>query len=324
MSVSTSTTAFAVLFCNGQVATIVGTNGPDLIIGTPGRDVIVGLGGNDDIRSGGGNDVVCAGNGNDVVRLGNGADRGFGGPGNDTILGQAGNDLLVGNTGNDTLRGNNGADTANGGPGTDDCDGGPGLNKVNNCENGSAVCQSLPLTSNFSNLGVFFVDPVHSVLVALTSDGLNVVMLLTSIPFNGTLIGAFGFPTSSTHCIVDFGVVDLDEDGDLLDELLLDASGTCDLLSNRTVFSLNNFSILDVPLGVNIVGQCSEIVVLNTASLNGENPTTEDMTAALLEGSSVISDELTEDLRNEGEDAGEDGGLLRDFQLDLEDQGVTE
>lgn len=319
-----SQTAFALFFCNGQVATIVGTNGPNLIIGTPGRDVIVALGGNDDIRSGGGNDVVCAGAGNDVVRLGNGADQGFGGPGNDTIFGQAGNDLVVGGLGNDTLRGNNGNDNVNGAAGSDDCDGGAGSNSILNCENGPAVCQSPPLTSNFSNLGVFFVDPVHSVLVALTSDGFNVVMLLTSIPFNGTLIGAFGFPTSSTHCIIDFGVVDLDEDGDLLDELLLDASGSCDLLSNRTVFSLNNFAILDVPLGVNIVGQCSEIVVLNTATLKGENPTTEDMTAALLEGASVISNEMTEDMRNEGEDESGDGGLLRDFQLDLQDQGIAE
>ncbi|MGZ5214522.1 MAG: hypothetical protein ACXWEN_12345, partial [Actinomycetota bacterium] len=40
--------------CQGQVATIVGTPGDDVITGTPGNDVIVGLGGNDVINGMGG------------------------------------------------------------------------------------------------------------------------------------------------------------------------------------------------------------------------------------------------------------------------------
>jgi Ca2+-binding RTX toxin-like protein len=54
-------------FCKRVAATIVGTEGDDVIIGTPGRDIIHGLGGADEIRSRGGNDVVCAGAGRDVV-----------------------------------------------------------------------------------------------------------------------------------------------------------------------------------------------------------------------------------------------------------------
>jgi Ca2+-binding RTX toxin-like protein len=44
--------------CNGEPATIVGTEGRDDIEGTSGRDVIVGLAGNDEIDGNGGNDVI--------------------------------------------------------------------------------------------------------------------------------------------------------------------------------------------------------------------------------------------------------------------------
>lgn len=45
--------------CQWWPATIVGTNGDDVLRGTPGRDVIHGLGGNDVIEGLGGNDRVC-------------------------------------------------------------------------------------------------------------------------------------------------------------------------------------------------------------------------------------------------------------------------
>lgn len=315
VSVLFSVDVFAQLRCNGFIVTIVGTPFNDFIVGTPGRDVIHGRGGNDDIRSVGGNDVVCGGLGNDVIRLGAGHDRGFGGPGNDTIFGHLGNDLVVGGTGNDTLRGNNGNDTVNGLGGTDDCLGGAGSNNILNCENGPAICQSPPLTTNFSNLGVFFVDPVNAVLIGLSSDGFNVVMILTDIPFNGAAFGVFAFPTSSTHCIVDAAVADLDEDGSFNDEIIFGASGSCDLLLNRTYFLLDNFVFAGIPLGVDLTGECSEIVVLNTATVKGEQISTEDMAEGLKEGIYRIQEEMTEELRNEGVDG--DAGLLKDFQQEL-------
>ena len=314
-----STTASAVFFCNGQIATIVGTNGPNLIFGTPGRDVIVGLGGNDDIRSGGGNDVVCGGNGNDVIRLGAGADRGFGGPGNDTIFGQPGNDLVVGGIGNDTLRGNNGNDNVNGAGGSDDCEGGAGSNSILNCENGPAICQSPPLTSNFSNLGVFFVDPFNAILVGLTSNGFDVALVLTDIPFSGVILGLEAFATSPTHCIVDLAAFDTDLDGNFNDELVFGASGICDLPFNRTVLFLDNVVVGGEPLGFNITGECSEIAVLNTATARGEQASVEEMTQGLLDGMAVISEEMIEDMRNEGEDSSGDEGQIRDFQSDVQD-----
>jgi len=44
--------------CNGQLATIVGTNDDDLLTGTEGVDVIVALDGDDEIFGLGGEDVI--------------------------------------------------------------------------------------------------------------------------------------------------------------------------------------------------------------------------------------------------------------------------
>lgn len=64
----------AATLCNGEVATIVGTPGADLLTGTPGHDVIAGLGGSDRIAGGNGDDVICGGEGADHLRGDEGAD----------------------------------------------------------------------------------------------------------------------------------------------------------------------------------------------------------------------------------------------------------
>lgn len=102
--------------CDGQTATIVGTEGDDRIRGTSGVDVIVGLGGNDRIAGRGGNDIVCGGTGRDDLRGDNGADRLFGEQDDDTLRGNSGNDLL------------------DGGPNIDRCLGGSGTNVKVGCE----------------------------------------------------------------------------------------------------------------------------------------------------------------------------------------------
>lgn len=63
--------------CRGEVATIVGTEGNDVLEGTSARDVIAGLGGNDRILGGDGDDLICGGDG---------ADRLFGEAGDDVLL----------------------------------------------------------------------------------------------------------------------------------------------------------------------------------------------------------------------------------------------
>src|SRR6187551_2210483 len=82
--------------CAGQVATVTGTTGDDILVGSPGNDVIVGLEGNDTIRGTFGNDIICGDEGNDVIR---------GGPGNDSLSGGLGIDRVVGGDGSDVLVG---------------------------------------------------------------------------------------------------------------------------------------------------------------------------------------------------------------------------
>jgi Ca2+-binding RTX toxin-like protein len=85
--------------CDGRAATIVGTDGNDVIKGTPGRDVIVGLAGDDQIYGLGQDDLICGGPGDDVIWGGAGNDRSFGGEGNDLIDAGPGNDTSDGGPG---------------------------------------------------------------------------------------------------------------------------------------------------------------------------------------------------------------------------------
>jgi Ca2+-binding RTX toxin-like protein len=104
--------------CFGQPATIVGTDGRDVIHGTPGDDVIVTGDGPDDVFAGAGDDLICGGGGSfeDDEAIG---DRLHGGPGRDRIDGGPGNDLLFGNSGNDDLYGRTGEDVLDDGSGDD-------------------------------------------------------------------------------------------------------------------------------------------------------------------------------------------------------------
>ena len=103
--------------CNGLPATIVGTEGRDILTGTDGPDVIVGLGGNDVIRGMAGDDTLCGGNGRDRL---------FGGEGNDVVLGGKKNDIVKGDQGRDVLHGNQGNDRVFGGGAADILEGGSG------------------------------------------------------------------------------------------------------------------------------------------------------------------------------------------------------
>ena len=75
------------LSCHGQAATILGTEGADVLSGTSGNDVVV-LGDGADFFDGlNGDDVVCGEGGRDVL---------VGGPGNDLLDGGLGIDQLRG------------------------------------------------------------------------------------------------------------------------------------------------------------------------------------------------------------------------------------
>jgi subtilisin family serine protease len=87
--------------CAGRRATVLGSNGPDVLRGTPGADVILGLGGRDTLSGLKGPDRLCGGAGRDALLGGQGADR---------LLGQAGRDRLLGGPGKDRLKGGPGRD----------------------------------------------------------------------------------------------------------------------------------------------------------------------------------------------------------------------
>ena len=68
--------AFPTITCRGANATVLGTEGDDVIAGTPATDVVVAFGGNDIVKALGGNDLVCSGDGNDKVSAGGGEGQG--------------------------------------------------------------------------------------------------------------------------------------------------------------------------------------------------------------------------------------------------------
>ncbi|RZV40683.1 MAG: calcium-binding protein [Acidimicrobiales bacterium] len=115
--VTSSVEAQGTATCAGVEATIVGTEGNDVLLGTEGPDVIAGLGGNDIIRGFGGADIICGDNGRDKLFGGRGTDIIFGGKKNDIVKGDGGPDLLYGNQGHDRLIGGAGADYLEGGSG---------------------------------------------------------------------------------------------------------------------------------------------------------------------------------------------------------------
>jgi Ca2+-binding RTX toxin-like protein len=143
--------------CGGKRATMVGTDGDDLLRGTRARDVISAEAGNDMVITGASRDLVCAGPGDDSVRGlagpdrlsggtgadtlqggagtdalrgGKGSDTLFGGPGSDLAFGKAGDDAIFGHEGNDRLRGGARADRVRGGRGNDRLTGGRGRDVV--------------------------------------------------------------------------------------------------------------------------------------------------------------------------------------------------
>ena len=135
----------------GEMVTIVGTEGPDSLTGTDGNDSIAGLGGDDTIKGLAGDDRLDGGDGRDDL---------FGGEGNDTLFG--GNNI------------SSQANVLDGGPGADSMIGGAGgdVFRVDNV--GDSVADSGGHDAVFSS--VSFVAP----------DWLEQLTLVGSGSINGT------------------------------------------------------------------------------------------------------------------------------------------
>ena len=108
--------------CHGKPASLVGTDGNDVIRGTPGRDVVWGGLGDDTILGLLGNDTLCGGPGADLIHGGRGNDLVDGGAGDgDRAIGDLGDDRVLGGGGDrDEVAGDLGIDLVNGGPGDED------------------------------------------------------------------------------------------------------------------------------------------------------------------------------------------------------------
>ncbi len=138
--------------CFGREATIIGTNGDDVLIGTDGVDVIMGLDGDDVIKGLARGDYICGGDGkdrifgnaghdtingnqrSDVIKGGRGDDFILGDRGFDRLNGQEGADYIAGALGNDRLNGGKGPDELLAGAGIDKCFGGAGDDEYESCE----------------------------------------------------------------------------------------------------------------------------------------------------------------------------------------------
>lgn len=134
--------------CAGKVATIVGTDGADVLRGTKKADVIVGNGGDDRIFGLGGNDIICGNAGADYVLGGDGADLIIGGYGNDRLIGSNGNDDIRGGRGDDYISGKAGADVIRGDQGVDRIAGNLGVDtcRVQNIDEQITSCDLGNLT----------------------------------------------------------------------------------------------------------------------------------------------------------------------------------
>ena len=123
VSLALPAAAAATLRCGGEIVTLAGTPGDDLLVGTPGKDVIYGGEGNDRIRGRGGEDYLCGGPGDDNIV--DGPDTGIsfaaylnGGSGNDALYPNTFSEAWGGN-GNDSFSFVSGDHRFYGGPGSD-------------------------------------------------------------------------------------------------------------------------------------------------------------------------------------------------------------
>ncbi len=120
-------------------------------------------------------------------------------------------------------------------------------------------CQAPPFNTDFSDMGYFFVDAINAVLIGLTSDGENVALTLSDIPDSGAVIGLGASAQGENIC-------------DIFTALVLgvfvDASGECVRLENGAMLEVNDLVAADIPLGVDLSGDCADVVPIDTSDLN--------------------------------------------------------
>jgi len=176
--------------CGGKRATIVGTNGDDVIQGTEKADVIWAGPGDDTVYGGLGNDIICGGAGDDLIHGGRGNDWLDGDAGTDRVFGDLGDDHVGGGAGNqDEVSGGLGIDTVNGGPGNEDLVRGDyGYDRMDGGPGSGDIASFATSVAGLKGSGVWVSLPRHKAL----GDGHDRLFRFESIEgsaFRDTLIG---------------------------------------------------------------------------------------------------------------------------------------
>jgi Ca2+-binding RTX toxin-like protein len=176
--------------CHGHRATIVGTDGDDVIEGTEAADVIWAGPGDDTIYGGLGNDIICGGAGDDLIHGGRGNDWLLGEAGTDRLFGDLGDDHVGGGAGNqDEVSGGLGIDTVSGGPGNEDLVRGDyGYDRMDGGPGSGDIASFSTSVAGLKGSGVWVSLPAHKAL----GDGHDRLFRFESIEgsaFHDTLIG---------------------------------------------------------------------------------------------------------------------------------------
>jgi len=172
-------------------------------------------------------------------------------------------------------------------------------------EGTTTACQSPPLNIDFSSIAVIFIDTVNSTLIIMSSDGEVVEIVLADIPDSGVLLALEGNVLSSTVC--DITLSQFIEDGILFP--ILGATGQCGLEDNFTFFAVDNLIVFGIPLGVDLRGECVEIVSLDqTTTFGASSKSINSLNNALLDKLQQMTDrQITK----------EEKGLILDFHEDI-------
>ncbi len=176
--------------CDGKRATIVGTEGDDVIQGTEKADVIWAGPGDDTVYGDLGNDVICGGAGDDLIHGGRGNDWLDGDAGTDRVFGDLGDDHVGGGGGDrDEASGGLGIDTVGGGPGNEDMVRGDyGYDRMDGGPGSGDIASFSTSVAGLKGAGVWVSLPAHKAL----GDGHDRLFRFESIEgsaFHDTLIG---------------------------------------------------------------------------------------------------------------------------------------
>lgn len=110
------------------------------------------------------------------------------------------------------------------------------------------------LNTNFSNLLYIFIDEPNNIILGVTSTGDEVAIAMADMVPDATVIVAGAVPVSADLSIIDVALVD---------DLLFEASGDGVRVAGGSIFQVNDFVLVDIPLGVDIEGECDSVEAID-------------------------------------------------------------